>query len=196
MPSSKPPLSIKGQALLWLSQREHSRSELRRKLLERERRQARRRPPQRSADAEADTAPEAGAAAGTAEHNPGQAARCASPHCIDQLLDWLERHGFLSNQRFVDSRVHVRAQRYGSRRVEAELAQHGLSLSPSQRQALQDSELARAQAAWARRFGEPPGDLAARARQTRFLLQRGFAPSVVRRVLALAGGPPDEDSAA
>ncbi|UUX96278.1 recombination regulator RecX [Aquabacterium sp. J223] len=112
------------------------------------------------------------------------------------MLDWLERQGFLSNQRFVDSRVHLRAQRYGHRRVEAELAQHGLSLSPQQRQVLQDSEVARAHAAWARRFGQPPADLSARAKQTRFLLQRGFSPSVARQVLVMAGAPVDGETAA
>ena len=52
-----------------------------------------------------------------------------------------------------------------------------------QRAELKDSELDRACAVWARKFAGPPADAAARARQGRFLVGRGFSPEVVRRLL-------------
>ena len=59
---------------------------------------------------------------------------------------------------------------------------------------LQDTELERAQALWQRKFGAPATDLAGRARQVRFLVARGFAADVVRRVVprAVAGGAEDD----
>ncbi|MFX7731732.1 RecX family transcriptional regulator, partial [Acinetobacter baumannii] len=45
-------------------------------------------------------------------------------------------------------------------------------------------ELDRARSVWLKRFGDqPPREPAEQARQTRFLLARGFAPDVVRRLL-------------
>ena len=82
-----PPLSLKARAMQWLALREHSRIELRRKLL----RAARQR--------DADTA---------------QASDPAAE--VDTLLDWLAAQRHLSEARFVESRVHARAQRFGNRR--------------------------------------------------------------------------------
>ena len=53
------------------------------------------------------------------------------------------------------------------------------------------SELERARAVWARRFGGPPASLQERSRQVRFLEARGFSAAVIRRVLT---GHPDDDT--
>jgi regulatory protein len=155
--AAKPALSLKARALRWLAQREHSRAELRRKLL-----------PYARADA---SPPEAAAAT------------------VDALLDWLEQHRHLSQERFVESRVHARSARHGSRRIEAELAEHGLELPADLREALRATEIERARAVWSRRFGALAADAAGRARQARFLAGRGFAPEVVRRIV---GGRDDD----
>jgi len=52
--------------------------------------------------------------------------------------------------------------------------------------ALADGELEAARAVWRKKFGRPPGNMSERARQTRFLLNRGFTSDVIRRVLARA----------
>jgi len=159
-------LSLKVRALGWLAQREHSRMELRRKLL-------------RVARAE-----QAARAAALGDATAPSPAGCEAPEtCVDALLDWLQAHGYLSEARFVDSRIHVRAARYGNRRIQLELAQHGLTLDAEARRELQASEQQRAQAVWLRKFGQPPVDAAERARQMRFLAQRGFSAEVVRRVV-------------
>lgn len=162
-----PPLSLRARALQWLSQREHSRLELRRKLL----RAARRR--------DAETATE-----GTEPVNPGPE--------IDALLDWLAANRYLSEARFVESRVHARSARFGNRRIVQELAQHGAELDADTAEQLKASELGRARAVWQRKFGAAPAaDAAGRAKQMRFLAGRGFSAEVIRRVIR--GGDEDGD---
>ena len=157
----RPGLSLKGKALAWLAQREHSRSELRTKLL-------------RHLKAQADPQDEA-----------------ADPAAVvDPLLDWLEQHRYLSDARFVESRVNVRAGRYGNLRIRQELSRHGVALTAGAEEQLRDSELARAREVWRRKFGEAAPDAAARAKQMRFLAARGFSAEVIRKVVRGA----DEDS--
>jgi len=48
---------------------------------------------------------------------------------------------------------------------------------------LRETEFARAQALWQRKFGEVAGDARERGRQARFLAARGFAADVVRRIV-------------
>jgi regulatory protein len=154
-----PPLSLRARALQWLSQREHSRIELRRKLL----RAARRRDAETAAE-NADT------------DDPGPE--------VDALLDWLAANRYLSEARFVESRVHARSARFGNRRIVQELAQHGAELDAGTAEQLKASELARARAVWQRKFGAAPAaDAAARAKQMRFLAGRGFSAEVIRRVI-------------
>ncbi len=171
------PISLRSRALAWLAQRDHSRSELRRKLLRQARRQLQPDPAEGADD-------EATAGAVEAPDPAGQ---------IDALLDWLEARGYLDEQRFTESRVRVREAGMGTRRIQMELAQHGLKLDAQPLQALRDSELQRAQQLWQRKFGNTPLDARDRARQMRFLSGRGFAGEVIRRVLAAAGGAEAED---
>lgn len=172
------PLSLKMRAIALLAQREHSLIELRGKLL----RLARARAAERLAQAQA-AADEAGGAEPWAGSEPE--AEAESPQAeVETLLAWLRAQGYLDESRFVESRVHARAARYGNRRIQQELAQHGLSLDAEAEARLRDSELERAREVWQRKFGEhPPEDAAARAKQTRFLVGRGFSADVVRRVL-------------
>ena len=127
-----------------LSQREHSRVELERKLA-------------------------------AHEEEPGTLARA---------LDELQAKGFISEDRVVESVIHRRAGKLGTARVQQELAAKGLS-SESMAQALEQlrsTELERARDVWSRKFGESATDPKERARQMRFLLSRGFAAEVVRKV--------------
>ncbi|WP_428415998.1 regulatory protein RecX [Methylibium sp.] len=161
-------LSLKAKALTYLAQREHSRIELRRKLLshiDRQRRAAASSP--LSADTPAPALP--------------------TEQEIDELLDWLAAKDLLSAGRFVETRVSAREVRFGNLRIHQELAQHGMALDAETAQRLKDSELARARAVWAKRFGSPAVDAAERARQMRFLSARGFSSETVRRVVRTAG---------
>ncbi|HET9822558.1 MAG TPA: recombination regulator RecX [Burkholderiaceae bacterium] len=158
-------LSLKARALQWLAQREHSRLELRRKLL---------------AAARQRDAAERGA-----DETPDPAGE------VEAVLDWLVAQRHLSEARFVEARVHARAARFGARRIVQELSQHGVALSPEAAAELKSSELERAREVWARKFGSAPAaDAAARLRQMRFLAGRGFAPDIIRRVVR---GLPEDD---
>jgi regulatory protein len=162
-------LSLKMRAITLLAQREHSRIELRRKLLRIAREQVK-------AGREGDLP---SAAASPAESD----AEVDLTSEVDELLVWLQAQGYLSEARFVESRIHARAQRYGNLRIQQELAQHGLSLGADSQAQLKDSEFERALAIWRRKFGVTAEDAAGRAKQTRFLIGRGFSSEVIRRVL-------------
>jgi regulatory protein len=147
-------LSLRARALAWLARREHSRSELARKL-------------EAAARAEGLDDP------------------------LEPLLDWLQAQGYLSDERFVESRLNARAGRHGLRRLESELRRHGVDLTEAARGALAATEAERARAVWRRRFGTQAADPRERARQARFLLARGFDPQVVHRIVG--GVAPDSD---
>lgn len=124
------------------------------------------------------------------EHSRVELTRKLAPHAespeqVAQVLDELEQKGWLSAQRFADSMLHRKAARYGAARLKAELAQHQLPSEVAQAatQSLRDTEFARAHALWLRRFGEPAQSPQDKARQMRFLISRGFASDVVRRVI-------------
>lgn len=136
--------SLKGRALRLLALREHTRSELEKKL---------------------------------ARHEP-------DPDELRQALDELEAKGFICEQRVLESVLHSRATRLGTRRVRQELQAKGVSeqgLAEAVAR-LRDTELARAREVWRKKFGQLATEPKERARQARFLLTRGFAGEVVRRV--------------
>lgn len=187
---TRQPLSLKARAIALLAQREHSRLELRRKLVSIERRS-------REAAAAARLGGKPGQAhaegpeAESASIEPPEAAEAAAETAaatIDALLDTLAAGGYLNETRFVESRVHLRASRFGVQRIQQELAQHGLKLDAEQHDMLRSNELERARAVWLKRFGpEPACEPAEQARQMRFLLARGFSPDLVRRLLRAQG---------
>jgi regulatory protein len=168
--ATRTPLSLKARAVGLLAQREHSRAELRRKLLRIEQQRARLAAARATAEGEESPAAEGDPEAGEA--------------AVDALLDTLAADGYLDETRFVESRLHLRAGRFGAQRIQQELAQHGLKLDAEQQATLRSTELERAREVWHKRFGaEPSTEPAERARQVRFLMARGFAPDLVRRLL-------------
>jgi regulatory protein len=166
-------LSLKARAIGLLANREHSRQELGRKLLRLARAQARR---------EQQALADGGADSPALHESPGRV-DAASGESIEALLDWLQAQGYLSETRFVESRVHARAARYGNLRIQQELAQHGVAPDEASQLLLKQTELARARQVWERKFGQPAQDAAARAKQMRFLAARGFSGEVIRKVV-------------
>lgn len=172
-----PERSLKERAIQLLAQREHSRVELRRKLLP----HAMAGVVQARAAAGEDDDPDS-----TADSRTGRATADVQAQ-LDALLDWLEANRHLSPQRFVESRVHARASRFGNLRIHQELARHQLGLPTELESALRGTELDRARAVWAARFSGGPADVAERGKQARFLAGRGFSGEVIQRVLREAG---------
>jgi regulatory protein len=176
-------LSLKARALGYIAQREHSRVELRRKLVAAV---ARQRPAAEGSafrldSACADPQPMSSSLEVSSALHPSA---WPAERDIDLLLDWLAAHDLLSAERFVETRIHLRAARFGSLRIRQELSQHGLALDAAAVAELQASELTRARAVWAKRFGAPAADASGRAKQARFLAARGFGADVVRRVVS------------
>jgi len=115
--------SLKGRALRLLALREHTRSELEKKL---------------------------------ARHEP-------DPDELRQALDELEAKGFICEQRVLESVLHSRATRLGTRRVRQELQAKGVSeqgLAEAVAR-LRDTELARAREVWRKKI-RAAGDRAQR----------------------------------
>ena len=110
------------------------------------------------------------------EEEPGQ---------IERVLDDLQAKDFISEARVVASVINRRAASLGGARLRQELQAKGID--PERVRAavaeLKDTELERAQAVWRKRFGEAATDTKQWARQVRFLMARGFAAEVVRRVV-------------
>jgi regulatory protein len=107
---------------------------------------------------------------------------------LDVLLNDLERDGWLSDQRFADQWVASRSNRFGDARIRQELRARGIDAAqaslPLTANALENSEHSRALELWRRRYGgEAAVDLNERARQARFLMQRGFSGEVVSRIV-------------
>ena len=107
---------------------------------------------------------------------------------LESVLDGLEQSGLLSAQRFAQSLAHRRSARFGLRRIEHEMQLHRLDVSVSAPilQDLRDSERDRAMLAWSKRFDGPASDVGERARQHRFLAQRGFTADAIAWVMRTA----------
>ncbi|MCM1128300.1 MAG: recombination regulator RecX [Alistipes senegalensis] len=109
---------------------------------------------------------------------------------LNALLDWLEAQGFLSDERFVHSFVRRRMERYGNSRIRQELRRYqvGDDLLGEAMQALGLDEADRAYQVWEKKFGRLPADAKERAKQMRFLGQRGFSAETIGKVMARAKG--------
>jgi regulatory protein len=104
---------------------------------------------------------------------------------LDTVLDALEAENWLSDSRFAESLIHRRSSRLGTSRILGELKQHALdqTLVEEASAQLRETELARAQAVWRKKFGQLPETPAERAKQTRFLASRGFSGATIGKIL-------------
>jgi regulatory protein len=124
------------------------------------------------------------------EYSRAELERKLAPHAqqpgdLQQLLDELQARHFQDDGRVVESVLHRRAGGLGAGRIRQELQGKGLdsALVGQAMERLKATEFERARAVWARKFGQPPGDAAERARQSRYLAARGFGGDVIRGVL-------------
>jgi regulatory protein len=181
----RPIASLKVRALRWLAGREHSRAELRTKLLHLAKLAKPDDKPNPASDSKRnfDLANNLETELGPPRHTANEAAQADPVAVVDSLLDWLEQRGYLDNQRFVEAKVQARRDRYGPARIENELRHHGLHIDPALLSELKSGEFERARSIWNRKFGTTAEDAAERMRQTRFLMARGYSADVVRRVV-------------
>lgn len=112
-----------------------------------------------------------------------------SPEALAQALDQLEARGLVDDSRVAESLVNRRSGKLGGMRIKQELQAKGLSpeVVATTMASLKETELARAQAIWLKKFGRVAADAANRNRQARFLATRGFSSDVVRQVVSGLG---------
>ena len=113
--------------------------------------------------------------------------RGAPVELVEPALDRLAEEGLLSEARYLESFVRMRANAgYGPLRIREELSQRGLARDDIE-QALRDSGFdwsEQLRAVWQRKFaGELPGDPRERARQGRFLSYRGYPLDMIGQLL-------------
>lgn len=106
---------------------------------------------------------------------------------VEDALLALARAGLLSDRRFTESYISSRTQKgFGPLRIRAELHERGISneLIAEFLDERDQGWRVVARAAHRKRFGEaPPRDFRERAKQARFLQQRGFTTEQIRQVL-------------
>ncbi|AOK60029.1 recombination regulator RecX [Burkholderia ubonensis] len=124
------------------------------------------------------------------EYSRAELARKLAPYAgedesVEPVLDALEQEGWLSDARFAESLVHRRASRVGAARIVNELKRHavGDTLVEEVGAQLRETEWARAQAVWRKKFGALPQTPAERAKQARFLAARGFSSATIVKLL-------------
>ncbi|MBE7525830.1 MAG: recombination regulator RecX [Gammaproteobacteria bacterium] len=107
---------------------------------------------------------------------------------LTEVLDRLEQQGFLSEQRMVEQVARTRRSRFGSQRIIHELKAKGIDdhLIDGIRPALKENELEAALNIWRKKFDHPPATREERAKQIRFMMNRGFSMETIQRVLSQA----------
>ena len=113
---------------------------------------------------------------------------------LSALLDELEERGLLSDERFARARAATRGQRIGKAKFVHELRTQGVDdeIIASAVVEMEEGgdETSRALAVWRKKFGTPPEDRAAWAKQARFLQGRGFSSNSIRQILKSGGADP------
>ena len=109
-----------------------------------------------------------------------------TPGELTEALDFLAAKDFINEKRVVESVVNRRSTKLGAARVRQELMAKGLPADDiaDAMHTMRGTEFERALVVWRKKFGAPPSDASERGKQVRFLVSRGFAAEVVRRVVA------------
>jgi regulatory protein len=170
--SKKQSPSLKARALRLLSQREHSRAELAKKLGD-----------YLSLEAKANRANNAQDR--DQEKGPTDTPVLARELQITAVLDDFEKRGWLSDTRFAEALVRRRSERYGVRKIKDELQRAGVASDASAAllDGLKNTEFERAKELFERKFDGVAQDQKMRARQYRFLVSKGFNPEIVAKVI-------------
>ena len=156
MPKQQAP-SLMGRALRYLSRREHSRQELRKKLL-----------PYAESDIQ-----------------------------LDELMTKLEAQSWLSDERFAESLVRRKSERYGSLKIIDELKQQGIEGDSliEIKERLKITDATRAWELWQRKFDSfVTKDPKEKSKQMRYLVSKGFPLSVVIKIVDGRFSPTEEES--
>lgn len=176
---------LQARALRLLARREYSRQELGAKLRSKPAPRPARLSHQRAQRLADEFAPAPSAMSGKmadAVYEP------PSESTVSALLDDLEKRKMLSDDRYAEMRIRLRAPRYGNTRLQQELAQKGIDRDTiAAVLSEQPDEHSRCRDLWLKKFGQAPRDMNELMRQTRYLASRGFAMRTIQQVIRSAG---------
>ncbi len=108
---------------------------------------------------------------------------------IAAILQKLMDLDYLNESRYAKSRARLKSERYGNRRIVADLKAHGVADDATIAESLSsiDEESERCFAVWQKRFNQAPVDSKELAQQGRFLCARGFPAAMVFALLKKVG---------
>ncbi|MDA1331358.1 MAG: regulatory protein RecX [Proteobacteria bacterium] len=109
-----------------------------------------------------------------------------SPQDINQLLDEFEHKGYLDDRRYVEAFIRTKRERFGMRKIFQDLEARGVAKSTilKYREEVLTGDLAAARLVWSKKYSLKPECPAEWAKQARFLLNRGFDQSTIKKVLS------------
>ena len=104
---------------------------------------------------------------------------------LDEVITKLIAKGYLSNERFTESFIAMKSQKYGARRIAQELQQHHLepSMLKEQLNKIKEFEPQKCYELWVKKFAQVSKDPKEIARQVRFLANKGFSQEVIMRIV-------------
>jgi regulatory protein len=116
---------------------------------------------------------------------------------LDELMTKLEAQSWLSDERFAESLVRRKSERYGSLKIVEELKQQGIQGDSliEIKERLKVSDAMRAWELWQRKFDSMvTKDPKEKSKQMRYLVSKGFPLSVVTRIVDGRFSPIEEES--
>lgn len=108
-----------------------------------------------------------------------------SAEALETLLDELTEEGLLSDARTAEAILRMRAGRSGLLKIRQELQQRGVpgDVAAAVLEVARANELASARQVWRKKFSQLPTSGEERARQGRYLQNRGFSLAIIQQVL-------------
>jgi len=122
------------------------------------------------------------------EHSRAELARKLGPRAesaeaLAALLDALERKRQLSDERYAAERVRTLSRKYGAAKIRQDLKARGVA-GELIRRVSSEGELEAARAILQRKYRNPAGTRAERAKRARFLQGRGFSYEIIQKLLS------------
>ena len=114
---------------------------------------------------------------------------------VTQLLDDFEHKGWLDDRRYVEAFIRTKRERFGMRKIFRDLEVRGVGKNTilEYREEVLNGDFAVARLVWSKKFSLKPKSPAEWAKQARFLLNRGFDQSTIKKVLSDSSSTLDQD---
>ncbi len=111
--------------------------------------------------------------------------RPESQEWLESVLDELSSAGWLSDERAAEALVRQHQGRHGILRIRHEMQRRGVPehVSDALLVAVRETEVEAARVVWNKKFSVLPADAKERARQARYLQNRGFSVETIHKVL-------------